>query len=271
MLTFLTRMLFFGFLCVEISFATSLHQFIDATRDVLESSRREFGREWTKYTPKRYNITDTLTVQQRTIHLSGFCLKTRTLKQYMQIFTFGMTNVLSLAVHYGQHESPINTRFHALLFDISAEATNRKLSGTEMMLLVQYILKGLGVKSCRLNNCATIRYAYQSKIRHEYHFDAHESVLNAFVPLIYLRCIRGKTNDWYSEFGYFNARKTEIEDEMVRIHDTPYRNTSFGPWLLALWNQEDKRDFHFAYQANIWRFSPLRWLRDGSTWIAYFH
>ena len=129
-------------------------------------------------------------------------------------------------------------------------ATNQMFSGTVIMMLVQHLLIEIGVRTCSLINCAKVRYEGGS------------------VPLIYLRCIRGKTTDWYSDFGYFNGQKAQIATEMRRIHDSPYRNTSFGPWLLALWNQANKTDFDSALKKNDWRFLHLRELRDSGYWVA---
>ena len=251
----------FAFLCMRLSFGTTLLEFINETRTTLESLSPDFEKECTKFITKRYEITDTLTTPQRTVHLSGFCIRTRTLLEYMQIYACYQTETLSLAVYYSRNETVGLT---ALLLHVNAELDNPKMSGTEIMLLVQHILHGLGVKSCKLRNSAVIRY----------HLEARSSVRSASIPVIFLRCIRGKTSDWYAEFGYSNGRQSEIEQEMVRIHDTPvtpYHKTAFSPWLYALWNRNDKSAFHIAYQENMWRFSWLYQLRDISTWIAYLH
>ena len=247
---------------------TNLDEFIVETRNTLDALSQNFDREWPKYTNMRYEITDILTTQRGQIHLSKFCLETRSLLQYMQIFarineTVDNLDILSLAVYYFKNETPKRPGYNALIFDVNARTTTPKMSGTEIMLLVQYILYGLGVKSCKLDNCAKIRYDYYAQ-------PPHSKVSIAFVPTIALRCIRGMTSDWYSEFGYFNDHQLEIEQEMVRIHNMPYHNTSFGPWLYALWNKQNKRAFHIAYQENLSRFNQLKRLRNRSTWIAYF-
>merc|ERR1712228_28598 len=97
------------------------------------------------------------------------------------------------------------------------------------MLFVHYILKKIGVKTSILQNCARFVYQYQ------YQSNGEESTLRASMPLINLRCISGKTADWYSNFGYFNQNKLEIETEMKRIHDLKIKfmncSLTLGPML----------------------------------------
>ena len=151
--------------------------------------------------------------------------------------------------------------YHAFIDDINTAET---LSGKQCMLLINHIMKGIGVKTCSLENVSRFYYEYQ--------LDASVPLGRASVPLITLRCIRGKTTDWYSEFGYFNENKRRIAREMERIHDMPLVNSSqsLGSLLLSLWNQTDKTDFYKAYRRHLWRFFHLKMLRDNSTWTCQF-
>ena len=192
-----------------LSAETNINGFISESRSTLQS----LGRKCPKYSLKQYNITDTLNVQQRQIQLTRY-IKTRTLLQHFQIFASesGLMEDSSflIAIYYNTKTTPYLT---ANIFDI--RTINRiALSGTDIMLLCHHILIGIGVKTCSLINCSKLRYETESESR--------------VIPLIYLRCIRGKTSDWYSDLGYSNQNEDKIATEMKRIHDTPYRNTTFG-------------------------------------------
>ena len=64
----------------------------------------------------------------------------------------------------------------------------------------------------------------------------------------------------------------QIEEAMKSIHDIPYENTTLGTWLLGLWKQSDKTEFHTAYKKHddIDLFFPLCFLRDLSEWSVVF-
>ena len=198
-------------------------------------------------------------MQQRKIQMIGFRIRTRTIVDCMQIFGFdgfesdSATFLVSLQYAKNAH-SLTNPDLTAFIHDVRSGTTNQRLSGTEIVLLIHHILLGIGVKSSSLHNAAKLRY----------NFWGHRK----FIPLICLRCIRGKTSDWYSDFGYFNINRKAIASEMAKIHDTPYQGSTFGPWLHALWNQSDITDFHMAYQNNLWRFTWLKKLRDTGDWIV---
>lgn len=249
---------------------TTLHGFIADTRRIIGIISQNYEKGWPDHQLRQYNITDTVTVKRRHIRLLGVCIRTRTLIRHMQIFacstTEFTTQFFSVDVNYSYDGTP---GLDAYICNVNS--ANQTLSGTEIMLLVHHILAGIGVKSCSLQNCANIRYKYYS--------GSYATALNAFIPTIDLRCIRGKRSDWYAEFGYSNANKDQIATEMTRIHDIVdfskdefiHANLSlFGPWLCALWNKSDKTDFHMAYQNNLWRFSYLKHLRDANhrKWIT---
>ena len=237
------------------SIATNLTGFISETRDKLHNlSRIEWSvTKYPNYELQRYNVTDTLIVPQRAIQLSNFCIKTRILGiTYLLIVAteFGRLDGASFLVriYYATKEIPY---FTAYVCDIRAtNATNQIHSGTDMMFIMHHLLIGIEVRECSLMNSAQIRYGCKS------------------VPLIYLRCLKGRTTDWYSDFGYFNKNRAQIETEMRKIHDSSYRNTSFGPYLLALWNQENKEEFDTALKKNSWRFLRLKEFRDSEYWVA---
>ena len=163
-----------------------------------------------------------------------------------------------VAMHYFHDRDPDVV---AYIMGINSAETRSTLTGTQLMALIHHILSELGIRRCSLQNCAKCWYRYDSPST------GKES--SASIPLIYLRCIRGETSDWYSEFGYFNKNQQRIAQEMARIHAIPYGNSSFGHWLYALWTKQNKNDFHIAYQDNLWRFSSLVKLRDTSKWISF--
>ena len=205
-----------------------------------------------------YNLTGTLVMQQRRIQLIGFTIRVKIVFDCMQLFGFDGfepdSATFFFTVQYVNNEVPDPKAF---IHDIKAASTNQRLSGTEIMLLIHYILTGIGVKRCSLHNAAKLRY------------DSIEFGGNPerkFIPLICLRCIRGKTSDWYSNFGYFNKNNAEIAIEMSRIYKSPFRNSTFGPWLYALWNKSDLTDFHMAFKINLWRFTWLQKLSFSSEW-----
>lgn len=255
---------------------TTLDRFIAETRRTLYILQRNINGRQSQFSSKRYNIVDTLSAKQQQINLIGLCIKTSNLIHYLEIVACDPTTIFSVSVHYANDHGPIP---HAFISDIDAAAgTNHKLSGTEIMLLLRHILVGIGVKSCGLQNSASIRY--------DYHSDRNSTTFTGFIPLIYLRCIKGKTSDWYSDFGFYNANKDRITAEMLQIYGaTDYiqnnssthsvstgKNMTFGSWLYALWNRPNKREFHVAYQDNLWRFKRLKWLRDvwQGKWTAHF-
>ena len=241
----------------------SLNEFIAQTQIILQSLNPIIhpDKASPEYPFGSYNLTDTLVVQQRNIEcirLIGFRIRWKIILDDLQIFGFEGFDLDDATFFFSvQYVTKVTPDLKAFIHDIRAGATNQTLSGTEMMILVHYILMKIGVKRCSLHNAAKIRYDFggQRKV----------------IPLICLRCIRGKTSDWYSDFGYFNKNRAEIATEMRKIYKSPCRNSTFGPWLHALWKKSDITDFHMAYQNNLWRFTWLQKLSFSSEWFVFLN
>ena len=142
------------------------------------------------------------------------------------------------------------------------------LSGTQTMHIVHDILPRLGVWDVSLENCARLSYKYQ---------DDEGKIMKTSISLIKLRCIRGKTTDWYGEFGYFNCNRDSIACRMHAIyhylvHDTMgnLRGVTLGPFLSDLWNMSDKTEFHEEYRKVSGVFRCLVALRDEGKWRRTF-
>ena len=142
--------------------------------------------------------------------------------------------------------------------------TDSSLTGTEVVLLIHHILKRIGIKTCSLLNRAQFAYHYYSQ--------RHMSILRDSMPLIHLRCICGKSTDWYSNFGYHNgiSNMERIAEEMKRIHDIRTKSCSLGPMLFELWMQKNKTEFHRVYTHFEDEFVSLTALRDCDEWMVYF-
>ena len=134
------------------------------------------------------------------------------------------------------------------------------MSGTQTMRLINYIVPRMGVPSATLVNEANLLYLYRD----------HQQR----IPLIELRCMRGKHSDWYSDFGYFNANRESIAQVMQAIHCTEVHIDDFGgtvclgPYLHSLWIT-DSTEFHEFYIRFQDAFDPLLRLRKG-TWNRQF-
>ena len=256
---------------VSISVETTLDGFIAETQNTLDLMIETYGKSWSKVPVKLYNLTDVVSVEHRSMHsnessqfidLNGFCILTRCRNDYIQIASCEGINGLFVAVHYPRH--PLH-HLNAHIVDLNAVLVPA-MTGTEVLLLIHHILSRLGVKWSSLLNCAKLYYQYQST--------PNSTAITTSIPLIHLRCIRGKISDWYSEFGYFNQNKDQIANEMHNIYhteikDSSHSNRTLGPWLFALWNKSDKTDFHRAYQYYLWRYQILTELRKGK-WVSYF-
>ena len=205
-----------------------------------------------------YNISDVVHTENRQIRVSGVCVKMTSVNMLKYITirsSHGMNNVL-FNIHYFTN----GTRdLHATIAHIEASAKQR-LTGTETVLLIHYILNATRVQTASLQNQARIEYV---------HLNATRSV-----PLIDLRCIRGKTSDWYSDFGYFNNNKQRIALNMKIIHNTQISengsNVSLGPLLKELWDQQDRSRFHAMYRKYSSHFFSLMYLRISSKWTKVF-
>lgn len=234
----------------------SLDAFIVDTRQMVDLMRANSGRP--KCLSRRYNITDSFTTQQRSIQLLGLCIQTKTfINQGEECDSSHMhISVIEGAPRFFITVNPTR-KLNAC---INSMISKPDMSGTEVMLLVHQILRGIGIKTCGLRNCAKLHY--------EYHWNG--ATLTSSIPLIDLRSIRGKNSDWYSDFGYVNIFHERIAREMNKIHDAPHGNSSVGPALYALWNRSNKTQFHIAYQAELSCFITLKRLRDVSLWIVDF-
>ena len=147
------------------------------------------------------------------------------------------------------------------------------LTGTESMLLIEHILSRMSIQRTSLVNKARITHF----------FGGHQ----LSISLIELRCISGKTTDWYSDFGFFNEYKDEIAMNMKEIHDSmvPILDNngseslcSLGPALHTLWMKPDKMEFYKLYSPHRTKFYPLLKLRNGkwtksikSHFVKIFH
>lgn len=249
---------------------TTVDGFILDTQSTLsflhQNRQNDAIRRKSRFPSKLYNLTDVVNTRQRSIKLFGFYIETTVLtiyrKRYLQIMSSGGMDSFLVAVDLSGYQT---ANFSAYILNLYTEPT---LSGTESMLLIHYILSRLGVKQSKLQNTARLRYQFRAT--------SDGKRQNAFIPMICLRCTKGKLSDWYDEFGYSNNNKWQIAQEMQKIHNMPLPVTSncsfqsFGPWLLSLWNQPDKYDFHQAFQSTKNRFNELLKLRDdrNSPWIA---
>lgn len=245
--------------CVVFQSETTIDGFIYETRDTL--------RGWTRFPSKLYNISDKVVTGSRTIQLSGFCIQTHARKKFMQILSSdGMEcsfklDSFCLAVHYPPNRTGDPDAF---ILDLNAIPS---MSGTDALLLVLYILRRIGARSCSLQNFAKLPYEYRA--------ESNCTITGSYIQLIHLRCIKGKNSDWYSDFGFFNGQQAQIAREMERIHDSPapcnyHGIPSLGPLLYSLWNQSDKAEFHTTYQSCKSRFHTLTQLRDHCAWTAEF-
>ena len=238
---------------------TTVDGFIAETQDTLSFILRNQNEAigWKASFPsKLYNLTEIIHVQHRSITLIGFCFESTVLticrKPYLQISSSGGMNSFLIAVDGS-----------AYILNLHTEPN---LSGTDAMLLIHSILSRLGVKQCKLENTAKVRYQFRAK--------PDESERQAFIPMICLRCIKGELSDWFANFGYSNENQWQIAEEMQKVHNIPLDTSSrgsFGPWLLSLWNQADKAEFHKVYENSKSRFSKLLRLRDdrNSPWTAH--
>ena len=262
--------------CVYKSSHQTLDSFISDTADTLEFLRAHKWKERSRFPSKLYNLTDTVTIWDRQlmeaegpvghykslpyrqVQLKGFCIMTSPMKETLQIASCGGWDSFLIVIELARNQS---VGHHAYIIYLNAAAT---MNGTQCVLLINYILSGIGVQLCSLQNMARLKYQYE----------AEPGIIGepVSIPLIHLRCIRGMTSDWYSDFGYLSGNEQQIAREMKRIHDIPMVNSSksLGPWLLALWNQPDKTDFHRAYRKQKRLFLPLTLLRDGNQWTRTF-
>lgn len=254
---------------VDTSHEQSLDQFIAETRDLLNEICKN-DRKSPKHVVQLYNLTDTLNIRDRTIKLTKFRILS---SANMKVVDDSKPSFISLScqdkipsfdLDIYQHKDRTPSSNAYLDFMVSKPG----MSGTDTMLLIHYMLSEIGVESCNLRNCAKLRYNYVLRDNDMLNANVTAIRYQESVPLIVLRCIKGKKSDWYSEFGYFNQRRARISFEMARIHDIRHGNQTFGPWLRALWNKPDKIDFRNAYQRYYTRFAFLMQLRDSSKWIA---
>ena len=240
---------------------TTLYAFIEDTKEILDSLKTENVSSIDPAVPApqppptRYRLMDTVTIEQRRINLNGFCIIARSMPQKKTIYR-GICEIESHLECRGIHSfliavQVVRQHVHAFIFNINTADT---MSGTECMLLINHILRQIGANTCTLQNISKYRY---------------DRISLRYIPLISLRCIHGRTSDWYSNFGYFNQNHAAISREMKRVHESPYHNTTLGEYLLNLWNRENKTAFHHAYQQNTDAFSTLISLRDPS-WIKAF-
>ena len=142
-------------------------------------------------------------------------------------------------------------------------------TGTQIMHIVHHILPRLGVGDASVQNKARFAYEYRG---------CGGNTLKTHISLIELRCIRGRTTDWYAEFGYFNGRTSCIALRMQAIYNNPVQdkkgnlriNATLGPYLLDLWMRSDKTEFHKAYLRVLGEFECLVALRDDGKWTRTF-
>ena len=170
------------------------------------------------------------------------------------------TSTFSVSILYSQNTEP-----SAVVEWIRA---NKQWTGTQTMHIVHHILPRLGVWDASLRNKARFAYEYR---------DHYGKRMNAIIALIELRCIRGKTTDWYAEFGYFNHENASIARRMRDIHNYPVhdkkgnlRGVTLGPYLHDLWNKSDKTEFHNKYKIVEDQFECLLDLRDEGKWTRTF-
>lgn len=134
---------------IRISSKTTVDGLIAETGDTLDLIRQDEGKGYRWYTTprKQYNLTDVISIQQRNIHLNGFCIQTHTHFKYLQILSCHGLDSFIVNIAYPRNRI---SALNASILDINAAVTNPTLTGTEAMLLIHYILSGLGVRSCSL-------------------------------------------------------------------------------------------------------------------------
>ena len=192
---------------------------------------------------KEYSITDTMVLDNTSIHLIDFEIQIRICSH--QFIKISSLNFDLLSNCNTQHTSIMHIK------------STPSLSGKKIMLIIHHVLSRLDMTLVTLINTAYIPYSCRG-----IEYDAH---------LIVLRCIRGKPSDWYSEFGYFNENRVEIEAKIAMIQrkhtnaliDGAEQNVSLCRFLQTLWNLADKNQFHREFSKFTTIFEPLLELRKG--------
>ena len=229
--------------------STTLDLFISETRSTLNYRKENNGSVWPKAPDTNYSLTDSLFIGNYSIQLNEFCVTIRTFDESIQLVSSQM-DAFTTCIFYETKPVP------ELRATIQSINSGPLLSGTEIMLLIHYLLHGFGVKTCSLLNRALFWYRTDVNGR-------------VSIPLINLRCIHGEITDWYTSFGYRNANTYRIALKMEAIHDTKIGDKRLGPLLLSLWNRTDKTEFRTTYIRFEGYFSPLTMLRDSHRWIVY--
>ena len=227
----------------------SLDLFISETRDTLNYRKENNGSVWPRAPDTNYSLTDPLCIGNYSIQLNEFCVTIRTFDESIQLLSSQM-DTFTICIFYEDKPVP------ELRATIQSINSGPLMSGTEIMLLIHYILHALGVKRCTLLNRALFWYRTDVNGR-------------VSIPLINLRCIHGEITDWYTSFGYRNANTYRIALKMEAIHDIKIGDKKLGPLLLSLWNRADKTEFHTTYMRFEGYFSSLTMLRDSHRWIVF--
>lgn len=246
------------------NFNASINQFItDLT--AIQKNRNYLRYSWIRktyilfdsfHTPSTYR-----NVVRQPIKIFNFNLTAAISNHYRRLYLNSPSPNLVVSVLYYRNTEP-----SALIRSIRA---TEHWTGSQTMHIVHEIIQRLGVWDVSLVNAARFWYDIE---------DDEGEIHKAFIPLIELRCIRGMTTDWYSEFGYFNCVNDSIACQMQALYNLPVydhrgciRDMTLGPFLYNLWNRSDKNKFHKEYRKVSEKFKCLKILRDEGRWRRTFN
>lgn len=214
----------------------------------------------------KYSITDSKLIGNTSIRLFRHLIKVR-----IDITPFKVRGTIESCISFPTYRkySPDNFELsldflsgHASIYNtqFDPDLSDSVLTPKQTMVFIDYILSRMGMLEISIFNTARQYYVHRGDVK--------------WITTIELRCISGKTTDWFSDFGYFNNHRDEIADEMKRIHNFqikcgPYyarRNVSLGPLLLGFWIGAGCTEFHDVYVRFSRLFEKLVALRRGK-WI----
>lgn len=235
--------------CVQ----TSIRGFTARASEVVTSTMRYQDSDQI-YAWKRFLIDDAVVLNGRDIKLRNYLITLQLTAVFSkrQFLADIRSDNFQVTLNYAPTgASAPEERTHAY---ISHMQRSEMLTGTDTMLLLEHILFLMGVHSVSLFNMARVKYLYLGYFQ--------------FISTMELRCMRGDTTDWYSNFGYFNQHRHEIEVRMRIVHNFPLHRTAnetvrLGPFLWNMWMSSDKTEFHEYYSFCYHRFEGLLNLRAG--------
>lgn len=238
--------------------AKTIDGFITDSMQCLQRSMHSMT--WVLHEQHKYSITDSKTLRNISISLAHYpillSIEVSQSRVRVNVKSGTPRNAPIIFARHGQtpdfqHQSSYN--FEMSLNYQSGRAFIKKfdptppLSSRQTMLLIDYILPRMGMKTSTMFNVVQQSYVHQH--------------ISKWITSIEVRCIYGETTDWLSQFGYFNENRDAIALEMRRLHHLQVEygpsyskaNVSLGPMLLAVWTQSGSVQFYDIYR----QFSPL--------------